>query len=70
MADILTPNGLNKGTGYFGPSTRSKVHGLLRLTLPTQASPQAQTQIQSLQQQIQQAQEQVNKLMQQLQAQQ
>lgn len=66
--EILAPVGLTKGTGFFGSSTRNKVHGLLRLTLPPQASPQAQTQIQSLQEQLRQAQEQVNKLLQQLQA--
>ncbi len=25
-SDILTPNGLKKGTGYFGPSTRAFVN--------------------------------------------
>ena len=63
--DILTPVGLTRGSGYFGPSTRNKIHGLLRLTLPTQASPQAQSQISQLQEQIRQAQEQVNRLIQQ-----
>lgn len=27
-SEILTPNGLSKGTGYFGPSTRKKVNQL------------------------------------------
>ena len=27
--DILTPNGLSQGTGYFGPSTREKLNELL-----------------------------------------
>ena len=66
--DILAPVGLTRGSGYFGPSTRNKIHGLLRLTLPSQASPQAQSQISQLQDQIRNAQEQVNKLLQQLQA--
>ena len=29
-ASILTPVGLTKGTGYFGPSTRKKVEEILR----------------------------------------
>lgn len=28
MAEILTPNGLVSGTGYFGPSTRAKMNAL------------------------------------------
>ena len=67
-SEILAPAGLTRGSGYFGPGTRNKIHGLLQLTLPTQASAQAQSQISQLQEQIRQAQEQVNRLMQQLQA--
>ncbi len=67
-AEILTPVGLSRGTGYFGLSTRAKANGLLSLTLPPQASPVAQNRIAELQDQIRQAQEQVNILLQQLQA--
>ena len=74
-ADILAPVGLIRGSGYFGPSTRTKIQllsatGLLigssgQVLLPP-PSPQSVT-TQSLQQQINQARQQLNLLLEQLQ---
>lgn len=67
-SEILVPAGLIKGTGYFGPATRAKIHILMQVSSSSQQLPApGQSQIQSLQEQIRQAQEQVNRLLQQLQ---